>query len=83
MIEVLQLGRVHGQSALRQAIETALALGTLDAAAVRHLVAQPQLERAPQPQLEVGPLARFERPLPSPEPPLLNYKAGLPVRPIE
>jgi hypothetical protein len=65
MIELLQLGRVHGQAALRGAIEAALALGVGDAAAVRQLLVQPQLAREPQAPLAVGTLARFERPLPS------------------
>jgi len=64
MIELLQLGRVHGQAALRQAIDTALAVGVGDAGAVRHLLAQPQLARAPQAELALGGLAQFERPLP-------------------
>ncbi|HZU77627.1 MAG TPA: IS21 family transposase [Dehalococcoidia bacterium] len=65
MIELLQLGRSHGQAALRRAIETALDLGVGDAAAVRHLLAQPQLARAPRADLAVGALTRFERPLPA------------------
>jgi hypothetical protein len=39
MVEVLQLGRRHGDAALRGAIEAALALGCHDAAAVGHLLA--------------------------------------------
>src|SRR3954469_1507925 len=43
MIELLQLGRRHGPDRLRTAVETALALGCRDAAAVRHLLATPTL----------------------------------------
>ena len=64
MIGLLQLGRVHGQAALRRAIEAALALGVQDSAAVRHLLATPALERTQPAALEVGALAIFERPLP-------------------
>ncbi len=64
MIGLLQLGRVHGQAALRRAIEAALALGVQDSAAVRHLLATPHLERAQPAALEVGVLAVFERPQP-------------------
>ena len=68
MIGLLQLGRVHGQDALRRAIETALGWGCGDSAAVRHLLTTPDLVHAPQAPLEIpesGPLAHFERPLPA------------------
>lgn len=64
MIGLVQLGRSHGQTALRRAIETALDLGVQDGAAVRHLLAAPQLARVAPAALEVGALAVFERPLP-------------------
>jgi hypothetical protein len=65
MIELLQLGRRHGQARLQAAIELALAIGCHDAAAVRHLVAAPSLGHPPAPVLEVGELGCFDRPLPS------------------
>jgi hypothetical protein len=65
MVELLQLGRIHGQPALRRAIETALALGVSDAAAVQQLLTNPQLEHAPPPAIDVGTLGAYERPLPS------------------
>ena len=65
MIELLQLGREQGQAALRTAIETALTLGVGDSAAVRHLLAAPQLARAQPARLDIGALAAFERPLPT------------------
>jgi transposase len=65
MVELLQLGRSHGQGALRGAIDAALVLGCTDAAAVRHLVAARSLEHAPPQTVEVGALAQFERPLPT------------------
>lgn len=65
MIGLLRLGRVHGQARLRAAIDAALVLGCTDEAAVRHLVTAQQLERARPETMEVGALARFERPLPT------------------
>ena len=67
MIELLQLGRRYGQPRLRAAVETALRLGCGDAAAVRHLLAAPTLAHAQRPELEVGALTRFDRPLPAAE----------------
>lgn len=65
MIELLQLGRAHGQAALRGALEEALALGVQDSAAVRHLLTTPQLARERPERLEVGRLAAYERPQPT------------------
>ena len=65
MIELLRLGRSHGQDRLRAAIEEALGLGCADAAAVRYLLTAGQLQRATPPPLAVGELAAFERPLPT------------------
>lgn len=65
MVELLQLGRLHGQAALRGAIDAALVLGCTDEAAVRHLVTAQSLEHARPQAVEVGVLAQFERPLPT------------------
>jgi transposase len=65
MVELLQLGRSHGQVALRGAIDAALVLGCTDEAAVRHLVAAQGLEHARPATIEVGALAQFERPIPT------------------
>lgn len=65
MIELLQLGRRYGQERLRAAVETALGLGCGDAAAVRHLLLAPSVAHHQPPELEVGALARFDRPLPA------------------
>ena len=64
MIDLLQLGRTYGQPRLRAAIEQALALGCTDSAAVHHLVTAPDHARGPAATVELGALARFERPLP-------------------
>jgi len=65
MIELLQLGRQHGQDPLRAAVETALTLGCWDAAAIRHLLATPALAHPAPPALAASALARFDRPLPT------------------
>ena len=64
MILLLQLARTHGQQRLQGAIEATLALGCQDSAAVRHLLAAAQLERMPVAPLQLGLLARFDRPMP-------------------
>ncbi|HEX2186902.1 MAG TPA: IS21 family transposase, partial [Chloroflexota bacterium] len=64
MIALLQVGRAYGHHRLRAAIEEALALGCSDSAAVRYLVTAADRARVPPAALEVGALARFERPLP-------------------
>ena len=65
MIGLLRLGRTHGEGRLRGAIDAAVALGCQDGAAVRHLVAAAELERQPVAPLQLGLLARFDRPPPS------------------
>ena len=57
MIELLGPGKRHGWDQLRRAIETALALGCTDAAAVRHLITANELVRFSPPET----LGGFER----------------------
>jgi hypothetical protein len=64
MIELLHLGRTHGQERLRAAVEEALALGCSDGAVVRYLLMSKGTRRPSPIPLEVGELAAFERPLP-------------------
>ena len=65
MIELLQLGSRHGYDRLRSAIELALQLGCIDAAAVRHLMVTDQLaHQRPVLLQDIGELTRYERPLP-------------------
>jgi len=64
MIQVVGLAKQHGHQRLRTAVESALALGCSDAAAIRHLVTAPDLTHARTEIIEVGELSRFERPLP-------------------
>ena len=71
LIELLQLGRIHGQGRLREAVEAAEALGCQDSAAIRHLLVASQLEHArpipstPLDRSDLGDLAAFERLQPS------------------
>jgi transposase len=64
MIELLNLGRQHGYDRLKHAIETALTMDCRDAAAVRYLMTADQLDRGQWPGVEVGALARYDRPMP-------------------
>jgi transposase len=65
MIELLALGSGEGWDRLRGAVEQALALGCQDVAAIRHLMVAGQLVRPVVEAIEVGLLARYERPLPT------------------
>jgi hypothetical protein len=64
MIELLQLGKAHGYEKLRQAVESALAMGSYDVATVRYLMTAEQLDRTRPEPLDVGALSCYERPLP-------------------
>jgi transposase len=65
MIELLTLGKQQGWARLRHAVEQALALGSTDAAAVRHLLSFGELAHERVAIADVGGLARYERPLPA------------------
>ena len=66
MIELLQLGRVHGYDRLATCVTQALACGAADPAAVRYLLTAATRERHPPRALDVGaPLAAYDRPQPS------------------
>jgi transposase len=64
MIEVLSLIKLHGHQRVRAAVEEAISLGCSDAAAIRHLAGAADLTHARSALIELGELARFERPLP-------------------
>jgi transposase len=64
MIDLLKLTKEHGRDRLREAIETALATGCTDAAAVHHLVHARDLERPACEAMDIGSLERYQRPLP-------------------
>jgi len=64
MIAVLQLGRTYGATVLQTTVETALALGCADAAAIHHLLSATSLARGVPDALALGALTRYDRPLP-------------------
>lgn len=64
MIGLLQLGKRQGYEKLQAAVESALALGCADEAAVRYLLLTESEHRPPQVAVEVGWLGRYARPLP-------------------
>jgi transposase len=64
MIELLSLGASEGWDQLRGAVDQALSLGCQDVAAIRHLMISTQLTKPTVETIEVGLLARYERPLP-------------------
>ena len=65
MIELLLLGRKLGQRRLKEAIEKALLLGCTDAAAVRYLLQEDQLEHKKVEALRLQELEQYDRPQPS------------------
>ena len=64
MIELLKLAPKYGQLKLQEAIESAVAVGCYDAAAVRHLLNVDELRHRSCEAVEVGVLDRYARPLP-------------------
>jgi transposase len=64
MIAVLKLTRVHGAEKLKAAIESASEMGCLHLAAVQYLLTVDQLTRTVPEMIELGFLARYERPMP-------------------
>ena len=52
-------------SALRTAIGTAVSLGACDVAAVRYLLTEAVLHKGPAPTVDIGALARYDRPMPT------------------
>ncbi|HZO99141.1 MAG TPA: hypothetical protein VFD30_02495 [Terriglobia bacterium] len=64
MIGLLPLGKAKGYARLQSAVESALALGCGDEAAVRYLMLSEPESPVPQETLEVGWLDRSERSLP-------------------
>jgi hypothetical protein len=65
-VDVLLLGREHGFERLRAVVEQALEMGVSDVAAIRYLLELERSEkRVPAEALDVGWLARYERPQPT------------------
>jgi hypothetical protein len=65
MVAVVGLGREFGHDALRVAITTAVSLGACDVAAVRYLLTEAGLRKSQPAVIDVGELARYDRPLPT------------------
>jgi transposase len=65
MVAVLLLGREVGEERLRAAITTAVSLGACDVAAVRYLLGEAALHKPLPMAVDVGELARYDRPMPS------------------
>ncbi len=64
MIAVLTLAREFGDDRLRAAVVSTLSHGACDVAAVRYLLAEASLHKAHPAPIDVGALARYDRPLP-------------------
>jgi hypothetical protein len=64
MIELLSHGSREGWDRLRSAVEQALSLGCQDVAAIRHLLVAGRLTKPAVAAIEIGVLARYERPQP-------------------
>jgi transposase len=64
MIDLLTLGTAEGWDRLRAAVEQALSFGCQDVAAIRHLLVGSRLCKPTVEAIEVGALARYERPQP-------------------
>ena len=65
MVGVVALGREFGHDRLRAAVAQAVALGACDAAAVRYLLTEAALRKARPEPVDVGELARYDRPMPT------------------
>jgi len=65
MVAVLLLGREFGEEKVRAAVASAVSLGASDVAAVRYLLGEAGLHKAPPTPVDVGSLARYDRPMPS------------------
>jgi transposase len=63
MVELLTLGKQHGEGRLREAVEVALDSGAHDVSAVRYLLTARQ-SRMDLPTIDIGLLERYERPMP-------------------
>jgi transposase len=65
MVAVVTLGREFGHDALRIAITTAVSLGAFEVAAVRYLLTEAALHKARPGEIDIGELARYDRPMPT------------------
>lgn len=64
MVAVLMLGREFGHDRLQTAVAATVSFGACDVAAVRYLLTEAGLHKLPPDPVDVGALARYDRPLP-------------------
>ena len=64
MVAVLALGQEFGHDRLRAAVAAAVSPGACDVAAARYLLTEAGLHKAKPEAIDVGALARYDRPLP-------------------
>lgn len=64
MIELLSLGTSEGWDRLSTTVEQALSMGCQDVAAIRHLLLAGRMAKSKAEPIDVGLLARYERPQP-------------------
>jgi len=65
MVAVVALGREFGHDRLRTAVAQAVSLGACDVTAVRYLLTEAALRKTRPEPIEVGALARYDRPMPT------------------
>jgi transposase len=65
MVAVITMGREFGHDRLAVAVAAAVAAGASDVAAVRYLLTEAGLHKAVPAPIDVGELARYDRPLPT------------------
>jgi hypothetical protein len=65
MVGLVVLGREFGHDRLRGAVASAVAMGACDVAAVRYLLTEAALHKTRPEPIEVGDLARYDRPMPT------------------
>jgi hypothetical protein len=64
MVAVLALGREFGHERLRAAVASTVLHGACDVAAVRYLLTEASMHKPRPDPIDVGALARYDRPLP-------------------
>jgi hypothetical protein len=65
MVAVITMGREFGHDRLAIAVAAAVTAGASDVAAVRYLLTEAGLHKAVPAPIDVGELARYDRPVPS------------------
>jgi transposase len=65
MVAVVALGREFGHDRLGAAVASAVSLGACDVAAVRYLLTEAALHKDRPDTIDVGELARYDRPMPT------------------